>query len=313
MSGTAAERLARLLALVPWLVAHDGVTIGECAEHFGVSDEQLERDLWTIVVCGVPGYGPDQLVDIDFWDDGVIHVLDAQTLERPLRLTHEEALTLLVALRMLAQLPGSGDRDAVITAAAKIERLANEAASARFVAVQVDVPPEVTSAIDTALGEARELRIRYAAATRDEVSDRTVRPVRVIVVDGIGYLEAYCLSAEAQRTFRLDRIVSAEPGQVAGPVAPAAEPPLAAVPAPAPGFATFRATPSVRWVVDVHAGAEVLGEEPDGTTRFRLPLHSHAWAVRLVLSLGGGLQVVEPPELADEVALAAAAALASYA
>jgi len=42
---TAATRLSRLLALVPWLSAHRGVTIDEAAGHFAVSPDQLERDL----------------------------------------------------------------------------------------------------------------------------------------------------------------------------------------------------------------------------------------------------------------------------
>ena len=90
---SAQARLTRLLALVPWLVAHDGVTIRECAAHFGVTEEVLQEDLWQLVVCGLPGYGPDQLVDIQFWDDddavrgdGVIRVVDPQTLDRPMRL-----------------------------------------------------------------------------------------------------------------------------------------------------------------------------------------------------------------------------------
>ena len=96
MTETAGARLTRLLALVPWLMAHDGVTIDEAALHFGVTASDLERDLWLLVVSGLPGYGPDQLVDIDFWDDGVIHVRDPQTLDRPLRLTPDEALVSLV-------------------------------------------------------------------------------------------------------------------------------------------------------------------------------------------------------------------------
>ena len=67
--------------------------------------------------------------DIDFWDDDRIHVLDPQTLARPLRLSGEEATTLLVALRMLAQLPGVEDRQAVLTAAAKLEQAAGGAAA----------------------------------------------------------------------------------------------------------------------------------------------------------------------------------------
>ncbi len=218
MSENAGDRLTRLLALVPWLLAHDGVTVAECAANFGVSAEQLERDLWLLVVCGVPGYGPDQLVDIQFWDDGVIHVLDPQTLGRPLHLTHEEAVTLLVALRMLAQLPGIEDHDAIVTAAAKIERVASEGASARFVTVQVSVPAEVTQAVDEALAQGRDLHLVYAAATRDEVTERTVHPERLLVVDGIGYLEAFCTSAEARRTFRLDRVITARVTDRTGPV-----------------------------------------------------------------------------------------------
>jgi proteasome accessory factor C len=95
-----------MLSLVPWLTSHDGVTIDDAARHFDVSPEQLEKDLWLLIVCGLPGYGPDQLVDIDFWDDGRIHVIDPQTLDRPLRLGADEATSLLLGLRLLEQVPG---------------------------------------------------------------------------------------------------------------------------------------------------------------------------------------------------------------
>jgi proteasome accessory factor C len=323
MTGGAGERLARLLALVPWLVAHDGVTVAECAAHFGVTEEQLERDLWLLVVCGVPGYGPDQLVDIDFWDDGVIHVLDPQTLGRPLRLTSDEAVTLLVALRMLAQLPGIGDRDAIVTAAARIERLAGDGASARYVAVQVDVPAEITAAVDAALLEGRELRLTYAAATRDEVTERTVHPRQVLAVDGIGYLEAFCLSAGAVRTFRLDRIISAA---VLGPIPvdDAAEPHESVGPAraavphePSAVTALLEIGPRSRWLLDVHPGVQVVGapaDDPaDGPVVARVPLHSLDWAVRLVLAQAGDVRPLEPVELVDAVRASARAALATYA
>ena len=315
MTGGAAERLSRLLALVPWLVAHDGVTISECAAHFGVSEEQLERDLWLLVVCGVPGYGPDQLVDIDFWDDGVIHVLDPQTLGRPLRLTSDEAVTLLVALRMLAQLPGIADRDAIVTAAARIERLAGDGASARYVAVQVDVPPEITAAVDSALLGGRELHLTYAAATRDEVTERTVRPRQVLAIDGIGYLEAYCLSAGALRTFRLDRIVAAA---VLGPI-PDDQP------SDGEGTLADESTaltallevgPRSRWLLDVHPGVQVVEDSGDRAAQApvlaRIPVRSLEWAVRLVLAQAGDVRPLEPPELVSAVRASARAALAAY-
>ena len=313
---TAADRLARLLALVPWLMAHDGVSITDCAEHFGVSEQQLEVDLWLLVVCGLPGYGPDQLVDIDFWEDGRIHVLDPQTLARPLRLTSEEATTLLIALRMLAQLPGVQDRAAVLSAAAKLEEAANLAAAGRYVAIDVGVAPEVREAVDAALGDHRQITIEYAAATRDEVTTRTVEPRRLFTVDGVSYLEAHCLSAGALRTFRLDRVVQAVVGEAfepaptePGPKSDSGEP---QGPRPPARTATLLLEPSARWIIDVHQAAEDPAPRPDERTQVTLPLHSDDWAVRLVLSLRGAATVIEPPELRAAVQEASTRAWAAY-
>lgn len=314
MSGPATARLSRLLALVPWLLAHDGVGLAECAAHFAVSEEQLERDLWLLVVCGVPGYGPDQLVDIQFWDDGRVHVLDPQTLDRPLRLTQDEGVTLLVALRMLAQLPGIEDRSAIASAAAKIEQATDLIGSDRLVAIDVGVDPGVSAAVGAALAGSQALAIRYAGATRDEITDRTIDPLRLFTTDGVSYLEAHCRSAGAVRTFRLDRVLSATP---AGPADAGPEPEPAATP-PEMGrapdqLAVLALDPSARWIIDVY-GARVragTGVE-DGRVEVELPLHSMEWGTRLVLSLAGSARVVEPPSLASAVAQAARLALAAY-
>lgn len=312
MSGTAADRLSRLLALVPWLMARDGVTMTEAAAHFGVSEEQLDLDLWLLVVCGAPGYGPDQLVDIQFWDDGRIHVIDPQTLKHPLRLSQEEALTLLVALRMLAQVPGVEDRNAIVSAAVKLERAASASDSGREMAIHVTVDPDVTRVFDEALATGREVTIRYASATKDEVTDRTIRPRRLFTTDGVTYLEAFCLSAEALRTFRLDRVLEATLGEpflletaadsVGGPSAPRT--PLET--------AVLAVDPSARWIIDVHQATEAAAARSDGRSVVRLPLHSFDWGVRLVLSLRGSATVLEPADLVEAVAGAADAALAAY-
>jgi len=310
---SASDRLTRLLALVPWLMAHDGVTLTECADHFGVTEEQLQQDLWLLVVCGVPGYGPDQLIDIQFWDDGRVHVLDPQTLAKPLRLSSEEATTLLVALRMLAQLPGVDDRAAVLSAAAKLEQ--GTQASARFVAIDVPVREQIRESVDAALAGHRDLDIEYASATSDQVTARTIRPVRLLSIDGLSYLEALCMTAEALRTFRLDRILSAS---VAGPRPEGWElpgdvdttpPPL---PAPPQRTATLLLEPSARWIIDVHHAVAEREPHADGRTQVALPMHSPDWVVRLVLSLRGSATVIHPPELGVAVADAARSALAAY-
>lgn len=311
MSGTAAERLSRLLALVPWLIARDGVTVTEAAAHFGVTEEQLDLDLWLLVVCGTPGYGPDQLVDIQFWDDGRIHVIDPQTLKVPLRLSQEEALSLLVALRMLAQVPGVEDREAIVSAAVKLESAANAADSGREMAIRVTVDPAIARVFDDALAQVREVAIVYASGTKDEVTSRTIRPRRLFTTDGVTYLEAFCLSADALRTFRMDRVLEAKLGEpyVADEVLPS----TGAAPVPRPPREAFvlAIDPGARWIIDVH-GATETGTLEDGRAVARLPFHSLDWGVRLVMSLRGAATVLEPAELADAVAGAAGSALTAY-
>lgn len=309
MSETAGQRLARMLALVPWLAQHDGVTISDAAVHFDVSEEQLEADLWLVILCGVPGYMPDQLIDIDFWEDGRIRVIEPLTLTRPLRLSHEEALTLLVALRLLAQTPGLPDREAISTASAKLEQSAGVFDIARTIAIDSTVNPDVAQVLSEA--GSKVIRIVYGSGSSDSITDRLVEPVTTFNVDGIAYLDAYCHRAQALRTFRLDRIVSAE--EFRGAVDPSVESSAAGHnPPDGPGVPALEVTlelaPSARWLVDVH-GATVLSREP---FRVLLSAHSVTWVVRLVLGLGGAAVVVDPPGLRAAVLEAARKARAQY-
>jgi len=62
-----------VLALVPYVLAHPGVTITELAERFEVSPPELERDLELLPLCGLPPYTADRLMDV--WVvDGAVHI-----------------------------------------------------------------------------------------------------------------------------------------------------------------------------------------------------------------------------------------------
>lgn len=312
MSSPTGERLARLLALVPWLRAHDGVTIHEAAQHFGVSDDQLTTDLWQLVVCGLPGYGPDQLVDIQFWDDDRIHVLDPIALEKPLRLSGEESAALLVALRVLAQVPGSHDREALRSAMAKLEA----GIQAREAPIHVDVGPastELTDAIDEAIAARKALEIDYAPGDRDQVTHRLVEPVHSYVVDGRVYVEAYCHLAGDVRTFRLDRITAARAGGEATVItAEGWQQPVDHVPARPTGAQSARiaVNPEAAWVWDsdpVVADGLQWAERgwPTGTVDYA----SLGWLTRYVLGRAGHVVVLEPQEARTEIARQAKAKL----
>jgi len=313
MNETSIERLARLLALVPWLRANDGVTIEQAAQHFAVSPEQLTTDLWQLIVCGIPGYGPDQLVDIQFWDDDRIHVLDPIALAQPLRLNGEEAAALLVAMRILTQVPGTHDREALRTAMAKVQGAVDSDD------IGIDMPKAaddtVAETITAALSEHGSVHIEYAPGDRDTVSQRRIDPRASYVVDGRVYLEAYCHLANDIRTFRLDRVLSAEP---AGPAHAAAEREgegvEVSVERPKPSTVTsarIAVDPAAAWVWDtepVRPDGQIWQDRgwPTGTIEYA----SLGWLVRFVLGHAGGVCVLDPPEAKTAVARRAETLLA---
>lgn len=313
---TAAGRLSRLLALVPWLTAHEGVTVAEAAAHFGVSEAQLVEDLNLLICTGRPGHQHQELVDIQFWDeDGTITVLDPQTIGRPLRFSADEAASLLVALRLLAAVPGPHDRDAIASAQAKLEAAAGEArAAAEGLVVQVDatVAPEVDAAVRTGLAEGRRLHITYVGAL-DDRTERDVDPLRIVSLDGRVYLEGWCHRAEAMRTFRLDRIVAAEVLGEASEV-PADAVPLdlgAGVLRPQGGAVTLVLGNGVRWIAEEFP-VDSVTELADGRLQVVLPVADERWLVRLLLRSGPEVEVVDRPEIAERVRAEAAGALAAY-
>src|ERR1700729_1273157 len=127
---TATDRLQRLLALVPYVVSRKSVGMAETAAAFGVSERQLVDDLnmlWCVELRSPAPYCPIDLPD----EGGGLVITEADSIDRPLRLGVDEASAPLVALRMLAELPGMGDRSALGRTIAKLEAAAGAAALPR--------------------------------------------------------------------------------------------------------------------------------------------------------------------------------------
>ncbi|MEJ3750416.1 YafY family protein [Actinomycetes bacterium KLBMP 9797] len=309
---TSADRFARLLNLVPYLLARPGIGIAEVAADLGVTEKQLREDLELLWVCGLPGYGPGDLIDMAFDGDRVTITYDAG-IDRPLRLTPDEALALVVALRMLAETPGLANRDAVERALAKIENAAGDRAEAS-VAVRLPGNADRLETIRGAVERRRALRITYYTATRDETTERVVDPIRVLMVGGLGYLEAWCRRAEAVRLFRVDRIdAHTELDEAAQPPPEARPRDLSGgvfQPGPELPLVTLRVGRGGRWITEYYPCEEVRADGEEWLVALRVT--DLGWARRFVLGLGPDATVVSPPELVSQVSAAATAALDQY-
>jgi proteasome accessory factor C len=313
------EQLPRLLSLVPYLLTRPGAKLADVARTFGVSADQIARDLELVYMCGLPGYFPGDLIEVDITAAGRITVSNADPMSRPLRLSRDEALPLIVGLRMLADLPGLQDRDAVDSALAKLEDAAGEAANGAAIAVQVEsVGPtdEIVAVVHRGLAEQRRLHLSYYVPARDETTERDVDPMRVSVIEGRSYLEGWCRLADAVRLFRLDRITAATLLDL--PAAPPADAQPRDLDAglfqPGPGDARviLEVGPAGRWVPEYYP-CESVELLDDGGARLVLRTPDTRGVRRLALRLGGEGRVIEPAELAAAIAADARAAIAAYA
>ena len=312
------DRMTRLLALVPYLTARpQGIAVAEAARDFGVGERQLRADLELLWMCGLPGYGPGDLIDLAFEGERV-RVTFPAGMVRPLRLTTDEAVALLVALRTLLALPGLAEREAVSRALAKVSAAAGHAADAATpVVVSVDAQEQALAVVREGLERRRALHLTYYVPSRDERTERDVDPMRLLLVDGRWYLEAWSREVEAVRLFRLDRVDAVRLLEE-----PAAPPPQAhgrnlddGIYQPEPGspVVRLRLDRGARWVAEYYPVEDVRPvEDPPGGLAVAVRTGDLAWARRLVASLGGAAVVDQPAELAAAVAADARAALARY-
>ena len=304
--------LARLLALLPWLRAHPGVTFVEVCEKFEITADELRRDLAMLTFSGHGRYG-GELIDIDYYDKTSIRVIDAQTLDRPLQLSVAEGVALLGGLRLLAQLPGAFDHSVVASVAAKIEdATAASAGHARAVDVVVESSSlDVGNVVRAGIEAGHALTIEYISGSDDARTTRTVDPMGVLVADGRDYLQAWCRRAAGVRNFRFDRIVSVIDTGEAAVVPTEAKPVKPAGLIPDGPVATLLVDAAGRWIVD-SVPVQNVTERDDGGAQVDLSMANRTWLVRQVLRLSGHAQVLAPEGVADLVLEQARTALAAY-
>jgi len=313
----ATDRLQRLLALVPYIVSRKVVGLADTAAAFGLTERELVDDL-NLLWC-VELRSPDPYCPIDLsYEGGEIVVSEAESIDRPLRLGVDEASALLVALRMLAEVPDLEDRSALSRTIVKLEAAAGAAGAASAqVAVQVDEAGagRVLAQVRDALDRGRRLHMSYYVPGRDEATERDVDPMRLLVVEGRTYLEGWCLRAEAVRLFRLDRVLALTVLDVPASVPAQARPRDVDQGLFRPSDDDVRVELELsvagRWVAEYYP-CEQVEELGDGRLRVGLRTPDTRWVRRLALRLGEDGRVISPPDLAAQVREDATAALAEY-
>ena len=207
-SSTPIEQTARLLDLVPFLLTHQGIAVEDLAKQFGVTKEVILDDLNTLWMCGLPGYTPLELIDLEF-DSGYVTIRNADPLAKVRALGGSEMVALALGLDLL--LNGLGDLPPEVTdrIIGLSERVRSEIGSQ--ITITEAAQSQVRAVMDRAIAERANVAIAYFSPQRDEVKERIISPFGFFTEGSFEYVEAFCDLAGATRTFRLDRIKSVSP------------------------------------------------------------------------------------------------------
>ncbi len=290
------NRLSRILSLIPYVVSKSGVDVKEVLERFDYTEEELIRDLNTVFVCGVPGYGPGDLMDA-FIDDNEVVIDAGDYFARAPRLTPAEALGLLAAGMTIE---GSGLGTPELASAVEKLSLAVLGDTKEVVSVQVGADPGTVDRLKGSAADRRVTRIRYRSLSREIETERDIEPWTVFTTLGNWYVQAHCRLAGAERVFRVDRIRSMEvlEEQFERPT-DITTPQVTYSPSDDDVVCKISLSPEARWVLEYYP-VEVLSEG-DGETIIGFSSPEAQVPARLLLRLGASARLVEGDEVRDAV------------
>jgi len=278
--------------MLPWVIAHPGAQVDEVCERFGYTRRQLFEDLDLVFVCGLPGYGPGDLMVAYVEDDRVI-VDTADYFAGAPRLSPSESVALLAA--GMAVLGSGQGSDALASAVDKLSRallpdeetLTVEMASAQS---------ETADLLRTASAEGHVVEIIYTTLSRGDTTTREIEPWAVFTSLGNWYCSAFCRAAGSERVFRLDRIRDAKlTGERFVPPEERPAPEVRYSPSDDDIVCTIELGPGARWVPEYYP-VEILDDDPS-SYRIRFRASDAAVPAGLLLRLGPDARLIEGAEV----------------
>lgn len=170
-------------------------------------------------------------------------------------------------------------------------------------------PTTILQRLQPAIDAQRVVRIRYYAASRDEVSERDVEPYALLSYSGAWYLIAWCRVRKGMRDFRVRRIGSLE---ITNEVF-ARNPDFDLDAYLGPAFSVFHGEDEIdvhlrfspymaRWIREgVWHESQRLVERRDGRVDLHMTVRGLVDVTSWVLSFGGECEVLGPPLLREKV------------
>lgn len=296
----ALERTKRSLDLIPYILEHQGISLEELARKFHVSTETLYEDLNMIFCCGLPGYTPLELIDMNL-DDDYVSVSNPQVLDSPRKLSKQELLRLHLGLQFC-------ERFAPESTKIRITKLQEQISSL----LKLSAPIELIETVDEnklkiivqALQYGKTLVFTYASASSDSLKKREVFPLGISESLNHVYLEAIPINESIKKMFRFDRMNQIALGENFDKSEKVTQ--------------VKSSTNEYQLFIDVKAksflaeNSAIILESHASTNGFEVLIRgvSENWLISEIFAYGGEVRVTKPKELALKVARIATELLA---
>ncbi len=299
------NRIGRLLDLVPYISAHQGISLTDLANAFSSTPAHITEDLNTLWMCGLPGYTPLELMELSF-ESGFVTIQNAQTLKRPRSLGRDEILALILGLEYLKdQVSSENVLKEIADLLAKLSNLVGNFIHERLTTAMPALAG-IRSQLSLAVDHREALTIEYHSLVRDSVTFRTILPLDIFTENNTEYLLAFCNLSHSHRTFRLDRILSITQNSNES-----------TIPEGTPNQNQGKTTINLSIISrerDVREafGLEVKVHDSQRDLETSVDVFNTDWAVRIVMSMGGAVAIDAPTQTSRAVSERAAKALLGY-
>jgi predicted DNA-binding transcriptional regulator YafY len=292
------NRVDRLFGILLMLSRTQGrvrkrVRAEDVAQRFEVSQRTVYRDMAALGELGIPIVGTP--------NDGY-HVLEGFFLP-PLVFTPDEATALVLSAKLMTAeaspaLKQEAQR-ALEKLGAALPELTRDRVHARTEVLQFyqpgrvfDTHSEAVVDIQTAIWSKKLMRIQYYSLSQDELTTRTIEPLALTYSNGNWYVTGYCRLRKAQRSFRLSRV------QGYDVLEKTFKPRLEAQQTPESVDVRVRFDAgTLRWVEERQHYAFKRRDRSQFVYAVKDTREIKSW----ILSWGATAEVLDPPELRDEI------------
>lgn len=283
----------RLISILAILLREERVTADQLAQRLEVNRRTIYRDMERLCQAGIP-------LRSDRGRNGGISIMEGYAMDRTL-LTDADRGAILAGLRSLDSVSGTGYYKQLM------EKLPRSRTAAEDDCVVIDLASWYGPALAPRLAELKEacaqcrvVRFTYCAPGGD--SERMVEPDKLVFRWSSWYLHGWCREREDWRLFKLGRMLGLE--MLEETFAPRNAPwPVVPVERVYPGrlAAVVRFQPAARWRLIDEYGVESFVQEADGSLVFRREFPDREELIRWVLSFQDQAELLEPPELREEL------------